>query len=224
MVELASTSQKPGGACDTPGATWKVLAPMPSKRTTRGCKVEECDRKHYGRGYCAFHYRRWRLYGDPHYWAHGTPEERFWSKIDQTDSCWNWTGTLNNRGYGQFFVDRRQVLAHRFSYEYHIGPIPTGVFCLHRCDNRRCVNPEHLFLGDVKDNYDDMIRKGRGAVGSRHPLAKLTEKDVRDIRARFATGNDLIKDIATDYEVSPSLVGMIVRGKKWKHVETEWRG
>jgi len=92
--------------------------------------------------------------------------KRFFDKIEITESCWNWKASKRNKGYGAFvWADESgkiiQGRAHRFSYEYHIGKIPNKIFVLHKCDNPKCVNPSHLFLGTNKDNVTDMMKKGR---------------------------------------------------------------
>lgn len=96
-------------------------------------------------------------------------EERFLEKFDQTEGCWNWKGSIKKSmrpghgGYGQFAITPEEVFsAHRFSYLWFVGEIPEGLQVLHSCDNRKCVNPDHLFLGTHQDNMDDMKRKGRG--------------------------------------------------------------
>jgi hypothetical protein len=88
--------------------------------------------------------------------------ERFWDKVQKTESCWLWTAYLKRNGYGQFFPRRgHPVYAHRYSYELARGAIPDGLLVLHACDNPRCVNPNHLSLGTQKENLADMRRKGR---------------------------------------------------------------
>ena len=90
-------------------------------------------------------------------------EIRFFSKVEKTKGCWNWTGSVLTTGlpYGQFRDGKRMWKAHRWSYTYHFGAIPNGKHVMHSCDNPRCVNPLHLSIGTALDNTRDMIRKGR---------------------------------------------------------------
>jgi hypothetical protein len=97
-----------------------------------------------------------KRYGDVHF-VTPTPsvEERFRARVEKTPSCWNWTGFVREDGYGLFGFDGRNVYAHRFSYEFHKGPIPAALMIDHLCRNRRCVNPQHL---ETVTNQENVIR------------------------------------------------------------------
>jgi len=103
--------------------------------------------------------------------------ERFYSKINKIeDGCWEWTAGLRGKtGYGAIKVDGKVLDAHRLSYTLHKGEIPKGMYVCHSCDNRKCVNPDHLFLGSAKDNWQDAVDKGRIKNDSEY-LANMTKK------------------------------------------------
>lgn len=107
--------------------------------------------------------------------------------------------------------------SHRWAYRHYVGVIPDGAMVLHRCDNRACVRPDHLFLGSNQDNVNDMIAKGRhgGPLGEKHPRAKLTCEDIATIRKLYAEERVSQKQIAAKFGVDPSSISRIVRGKQW---------
>lgn len=184
------------------------------------CKIEQCDKPgEYIRGMCPMHYQRWRRYGDP-LWEpkRTTLEERFWAKVRKTDDCWTWTAGGDVDGYGAFSRNRQPVKAHRYSWELHFGPIADGLWVLHRCDNPRCVRPDHLFLGTHTENMADMKRKGRSQRGERTHFAKLTDLEVAQIRAAVSRGERHVK-LAEQYNVNRATISMIALGNTWKHLE-----
>ena len=135
--------------------------------------------------------------------------------------CWLWTGAIANSGYGSMMVRTGQTeQAHRLSYELHHGPIPPGKWVLHTCDVRACVAPHHLFLGTRQDNIDDMMDKGRNRQpsGTASQRAKLSDDDVRAIRAAAAAGERQV-DIAARFGITQVNVSWIVLRKGWKHID-----
>lgn len=153
---------------------------------------------------------------------------RFSERVQLVASgCWEWTGGLNAYGYGRVTVAPRTVaLAHRLAWEVLRGPIPTGRCVLHKCDNRQCVNPEHLFLGDRQDNARDMAAKGRQFLqqnperarrGEQHHANRLTTEAVLQIRERCANERTL-DEVADEFGVDRSVVSKIALGRAWSHV------
>lgn len=160
--------------------------------------------------------------------------------------CWGWTGA-KSEGYGIVSVDGRSTGLHRVSYTINVGPIPEGLFVLHKCNNPVCCRPDHLRVGTALDNAADMVASGRAARGQRcgaytkpdrrprgerhgmrlHPerrsfgerqgRSKLKEPDVREIRRLRAAGARHV-DIARKFGVTPENVICIVQGKTWRHI------
>lgn len=128
--------------------------------------------------------------------------DRFWDKVHKSDGCWTWEGRHQRIGYGIFWIDSNPYLAHRVSYTMAFGPIPEGLCVCHRCDNRACVRPSHLFLGTQRDNMLDMSRKRR-----RHCLSQ-TQVDAA--RALIQCGKTA-KTIAHQFGVSPTTIGRDIR-------------
>lgn len=92
-----------------------------------------------------------------------TVKARFWSKVSigAPDDCWEWQAYATKQGYGKFSIGKKLYMAHRVSYKLTYGDFDQSLDCCHKCDNPRCVNPNHLFLGTTKDNMQDMLSKGR---------------------------------------------------------------
>lgn len=145
----------------------------------------------------------------------------FWAKVRREDECWVWCGYIGRGGYGR--LNRKEVVstgsysAHRYSWLLSYGAIPNGVTVCHTCDNRRCVRPDHLFLGTILDNMADMRKKGRSSRGERNSRAKMTEETVRQLRSRVQDGISQ-RQIAVEFGLTQSTVSHIATKRLWKHV------
>lgn len=160
----------------------------------------------------------------------------FWARVNKDGPivegmetpCWLWARWIGDKGYGMVRpsdgVSQRifaVLMAHRVAWELTNGPIPTGKLVCHECDNRACVRPDHLFLGDDQANVDDMYAKDRGhkACGVDQHLAKLDDAAVRAIRIeRARTPPTPLKDLAARFGVSLVAISLVARGRTWKHV------
>lgn len=144
-------------------------------------------------------------------------------KINEETGCWEWTGGISSGyGYGNMCVGGHGVkqMTHRIAYTVFKGEIPEGLLVLHKCDNGRCCNPDHLFLGTQKDNVQDCIRKGRRIVGKRlkgetNPNSKITEDDVREIRKSKLC----LRELSEIYGVSICIISKVKRRIYWAHVK-----
>lgn len=139
----------------------------------------------------------------------------FLSNIEKTDTCWLWKGVFNQGGYGK--IGTKDV-APRRSYKYFVGEIPKGKQVCHICDNRACVNPDHLFVGSIADNMRDKFEKNRQAKGSKIGNSFLDEEKVLDIRRARLSGCTY-KEISSRYGVGFFNIRSICKNKIWKHVE-----
>jgi hypothetical protein len=153
-------------------------------------------------------------------------ENRFWSKVERddenADKCWEWTACLNKGGYGEFGVgNKKKMRAHRFSFQLHHNRLIQDNMCVcHKCDNRKCVNPNHLFEGTNQDNITDRDNKGRGnqQKGENHGLSKLNEIQVLEIRAKYKNGGTTQTQLGLEYGVHNVTISEIIRREIWKHI------
>jgi hypothetical protein len=150
------------------------------------------------------------------------PATRFWAKVEiVSNSCWEWQGSKYHNGYGQFFDGKNKICAHRYSYKLVNGEIDQNLKVCHKCDNRGCVNPDHLFLGTQQDNIRDMYTKNRqnnaDTSGTLNGRANLSEPQVLEMRELYNKGTQ-ISEIARRFDTSETQTARIVKLQSWKHI------
>lgn len=138
---------------------------------------------------------------------------RFLTKIKKLDSCWEWIGAIGTHGYGRFGLKNKTIQAHRYSFELFNSRIPLDMWVLHSCDNRKCVNPEHLFLGDRDLNIKDCIDKRRHAFGESHAMSKLSDQDIIKIRNLYSSGIHTQQQLADEFKTTNSNISQIINHK-----------
>mgnify|MGYP000978200797 CR=1 FL=1 len=151
------------------------------------------------------------------------------------DECWEWAGYRNRSGYGMLNVSGRTMRAHRLAWILSGGEIPQGLCVCHKCDNRGCVNPAHLWVGTQLENIADRVAKGRSARlsgkkngshlhpekmarGEKCARSKLTDSQVIEIRRRYDAGLDNQPTLAEAFGVTQENIGYIVRRDTWRHL------
>ena len=156
-------------------------------------------------------------------------EERFWKKVEihGKDECWPWTDALTIYGYGKFKARINgawtSANASRIAWLLSNGEIPHDMAVCHKCDNRKCCNPHHLFLGTNRDNVKDKVRKGRQLRGEAIARAKLTAVQIIKIRQRYALKNTSWSKLAKEFGVTKRQIGNVVSGKSWNHIGDDGR-
>lgn len=146
-------------------------------------------------------------------------KKKILDNIEVVNECWIWKGATNAKGYGNLRDGHRTKLAHRASYEAFNGNILHGLCVLHTCDNRSCVNPDHLWQGTHEDNAKDRQKKGRSAdrQGEKHGRAKLNENEISEILKMLEKGFPQ-RQIAKLYHVHQSTIYKINVRKNWAHL------
>lgn len=131
--------------------------------------------------------------------------------------CWIWQKALTGGGYGISWYKGKSISAHRLSYLLFKGEIPKGMCILHSCDNKRCINPEHLSVGTNKENTQDALRKGRMALGERQGSSILTTEQVVEIKKKLNLKVKIV-ELANLFGVDETTIGKIKAGVNWKHI------
>lgn len=141
-------------------------------------------------------------------------------EIDHITKCWNWIAGKSKTGYGAFKLNGKQLGSHRVSWMFNKGNIPKNMQICHKCDNRSCVNPDHLFLGNAFDNMQDAYNKGRMKntfkSAEKHINSKLNWEKVREIRYKYNNTKTSHRKLAKEYNISYHQIQMIVRNLQWK--------
>jgi hypothetical protein len=145
----------------------------------------------------------------------------FWRKVDRgdTDECWEWQASVAGGGYGHYIYEGEDYRAHRFAYELEHED-PQDKLVLHRCDNRVCVNPDHLYLGDYTDNLNDAYERTRDPLkGEENPATSLSEQEVGEIKWLLENTDETQEQIAKLYPAGQSTISHISSGKTWADVD-----
>lgn len=143
---------------------------------------------------------------------HKEAEARFWKRVDikGPDDCWEWLGPLRGKGYGYLGIDGKKIKANRFAWIITNGPIPEGRLVLHKCDNTKCVNPSHLYLGSHADNVSDRCARYEGMIGRG---SRFNEEDIQRIKLLYSKGITQRK-IAQELNVSQPYISLIIHGNR----------
>jgi hypothetical protein len=184
------------------------------------CEADGCSGRVKSRGLCIKHYTRLIRTGATSTGVIiGDDKKRLKANSVETDSgCWEWQRSIK-LGYGVTFLNGKHEQAHRASYKLFVGEIPEGLQINHKCHNRACINPDHLYAGTQTENMEDMRRAGRGnkCKGEDNPSSKLKNGEVSEIKVLIRNGVTSV-EIAKKFDVSEGCINFIKTGKSWRHV------
>ena len=149
--------------------------------------------------------------------------EKLERSLDKSGECWVFTGGYCDRdGYGKIWGNGRKYYAHRLAWSLVNGPIPEGMCVLHDCDNPPCCNPDHLHLGTIADNNQEKADRGRAysprCRGERNGRAKITKRQVLEMRNKHASGNESYSSLGREYGITPANARKAILGISWSHV------
>jgi len=149
--------------------------------------------------------------------------DRFWAKVDVCgpDDCWEWQAGILKYGYGEFWLKGGMIGAHRVAYVLGKSKQPGKLSVCHSCDNRKCCNPRHLWLGTIRDNNQDRDTKGRhvSCPGEKHGMHILTGAEVKEIKNALKNySQGMCKELGQRYGVSIQTVSNIKCSKSWRHI------
>ena len=185
--------------------------------TQRLCTIPGCGKVHIAKKFCYMHYARFRKGTDltkPARPRNGAQIVRD-AIHSRTDECIVWPSRLGPRTYPSISINGKLHQANGYICEAASGPRPSGMKACHSCGNRACINPRHLYWGSDQQNADDAVKHGVKAKGEKIGSAKLTESDVRRIKADCSKSSS---QVAREFGVSPATISAIRRKKNWKHV------
>ena len=184
------------------------------------CVIAGCERDDIAaRGWCRKHYQRWRKHGDltdRGITGKGVRRQYYLDHVnDVSANCILWPFPTTKNGYGQMSYEGQAVYIHQAACGYHHGPRPKGMQVRHLCGTPACFNSEHLRWGTPSENAADTVTHGRTTTGERNRHAKLSQRQVDELRTRYAEGDVTYPELATEFNLAPNHVGKIIRKLVW---------